>query len=220
MKLLTQAATPVVNTLADGYLSSVADTAVIDVSGLSNVSIYVNQVDDFAQLDLGTKTVNVDTVVRARVRGATPHVVFQAGAANGAGTITDIAGVVTVTFKTAVSTVTQIEALIATSTSIAVLTPGTGAHVLAIVDDDFTDSPLVLGAATFTVDVEKSSDGVNWSVVDSVTETDMPSGDNVAAELTLSDSHGMPTPTKQVRVTLSAMTGACRFTAVAAGVQI
>ncbi len=218
-KLLTQDMSLGVNTLDDGYLSSADDIAVIDVSNLKNVSIYLNQVDDFAELDLQTVTTNVDTVIRARVRGETPHVVFQAGASTGAGTITDVGGVVTVTFKTAVSTVADIVTLLDTSTSVAVKSAGTGTNVLAVVDDDFASTPLVLGAATFSLDVEKTSDGTNWSVVDSVTESEMPSGDNVAAELTLSDSHGMPTATKQVRITLSAISGSPRFTAIAAGLE-
>lgn len=222
MKIQTKEMTLSVNALEDDLLSSVNDIAIIDVSDLKNVSVLLNQVDETAQLDLGSVTVNVDTVIRAVTPGALPTISFTAGALTGAGTIVEDvdAQTVAITFKTAVSTVADIEALLATSEVVAIVTAGTPANVLVVVDDDFAAEPLVLDAATFTATLEKSSDGVNWSTVGSYTEATMPSGASVSSELTLSDSHGMPTLAKQVKITLTAMTGASRFSAVAAGAQI
>lgn len=218
-RLITKAATPGVNSLADGLISTVADTAVVDVRDMKNVSVMVNQVGDFATLDLGGHLTHFNTVVRSRHSGDTPHVIVQAGAGSGAGTITDISGVTTITFDSTVSTVTQMEALIATSTLIAVLTPGTGANVLTAVGsaDVLSSTPLVLGTSTFSIALEKSSDGSNWVPLATVTHTQVGAGANVASETTLSDSNGMPLMTKMVRATLSSMTGVNAFSLSAAG---
>lgn len=219
MKIQTRDMTLTVNTLDDGVLSSVGDVALMDVSDLKNVSLYVNRVSDKAILDLGDVTVHVDTVIISKVSGDAPTISFAAGAGAGAGTIVEDLDLKTIviTFKTAVSTVADIEALLATSDLVDILTAGTPANVLAVVDDDFAATPLAANAATFTVTVEKSPDGVSFSTVDTVDQTDLPDGTATAKELTLSDSHGMPTIAKQLRITLTAMTGGAAFSAVAAG---
>lgn len=222
MKIQTKEMTLVVNVLEDDLLSSVNDVAAIEVSDLNNISILVNQIDETAQLDLATVTTNVDTVIRAVTPGALPTISFAAGAPSGAGTIVEdvLLQTVAITFQTAVSTVADIEALLATSEVVAIVTAGTAANVLAVVDDDFAAEPLVADAATFTVTVEKTSDGINWTTVGTVEETAMPAGANVCSELTLSDANGMPTLAKQVKITLTAMVGANRFSVVAAGVPL
>ncbi len=218
--MITRSMALQVNDAEDGFLSTVADVATVDVSGLRNVSVMLNQIGDVAILDLHSLTTNVDTVIRAVTPGATPSVVFTAGASLQAGTITELNNVVTITFKNGVSTVTDIEALIAQSTLIEVFTAGTGANVLATTDDDFTSTPLALATSTFSLVVEKSLDGTNWTAIDTYDESDMPTGDNKAFEITLSDVNGRPLIVKQVRVTLSAMTGANSFTVLAAGLPI
>ncbi len=211
MKFVAQLATP-------SFIAEVDDSVVVDVTGLQNVSLYAAMAADFAILDLSGVTTDVDTVIQAITPGAIPHIVLQPGAADGVGTIAEVGDVVTLTFKTTVTTVTQLEALIAQSTLISVLTPGTGTNVLDTADDSVSDTPLALGSATFTLDIEKSADGVNFSAVGSFSEGDFATA-NAAAELTLSDSHGMPTTAKLVRATLSALTGAAHFSLTAAGMQ-
>jgi len=220
MKLETRDATLTVNALDDDVLSSVGDVAIVEVAGLKNVSLYLNRRSDKAILNLATVTVNVDTVVIAATAGELPTISFTAGAAAGAGTIVEDlnAKTVAITFKTAVTTVTQIEALLATSVLLNILTPGTGANVLVIVDDDFAATPLAMNAATFTLTVEKSNDGTNFAAHTTVTQAAMPNGTSVAKEVTLSAANGVSLTAKQLKVTLSAMTGGAAFSAVAAGV--
>lgn len=222
MKLITKTATPVVNSLADGLISTVADSAVIDVSGMTNVSVMINQKGDFATLSLGATLTHFNTIVRARVAGATPSVIVQAGAGAKAGTITDVSGVVTLTFDSTVSTVADMEALIATSTSIQTLTPGTGASILTGVAsaDILASTPLALDTSTFSIAVEKSVDGTNWAPLATITHTQIPGGDNKCAEVTLSDSDHQPSAVRRVRATLSSMTGANTFSMSAGGLDM
>ena len=77
-KLITQAATPVVNTLADGLLSTAGDKAVVDVSNMQNASIMINQL-----VDSGTVTIvlekSVDGVNWSVVDASTTAGDFVAG---------------------------------------------------------------------------------------------------------------------------------------------
>lgn len=210
-------ATVVVNALDDGKISSVGDFAIADVEGMSNVSIYVNLETIYATLALGLTEFN--TVVRARVAGATPHVVVTHGAPTKAGTIGEVGNVVTLTYDTGVSTVADMEALIATSTLIEVLTPGTQANVLATPGDDKADTALSLSSPTFSLDVLKSSDGVNFSLIAATTNADFAGLSHKSHELTLSDSNGMPTTAKLIKIALTAMVGANQFSAAVSGLQ-
>lgn len=219
MKLLVKAATPLVNTLADGLLSTVADSAIVDISDMKRTSIFLNQIGDRAILDLATKTTNVDTIVYAKTAGATPNLVFAAGAAAKAGTIAVVGSTTTVTFKNGVSTVADVEALLmsAASTQIGVLNTGTQVTLLAVTVDEFTTTPLVLGVATFTLTILKSTDGLTYATVTTKTDADMPSGNNVSVEVPLSNAAGMPTLAKSIKVVLTAMHGLSTFSITAAG---
>lgn len=202
-KHVLQSSHIVLNALSDGFLSTIADNAVADVSGMENLSVAVNLVNRFAKLALALT--HFDTVVRAKVAGATPHLVVVPGAATGAGTIGEVGNVVTLTYKTAVSTVAQMEALIATSTLIKVLTPGTQANVLATIGDDLADTALSLSTPTFTVLVEKSIDGTNFSTIATLTNTDFSTSANDSVHTALSDATGMPLAAKMVRARLTAL---------------
>jgi len=216
-KYAVNKATVVVDALGGNVLSSVGDSAVADVEGMSNVSVYVNLEGVYAILALGLTEFN--TTVVARVAGATPHVVVTHGAPTKAGTIAEVGNVVTLTYDTGVSTVADMEALIATSTLIKTLTPGTQANILATPGDDKADTALSLTGSTFSIDVLKSSDGVNFSLVSAVTQANV-SAANKAFELTLSDSNGMPTTAKLIKVALTTLgqtAGTTQFTAAVGG---
>ena len=71
-----------------------------------------------------------------------------------------------------------------------------------------------------TLLVEKTVDGTNWATVASKTQADFPAGANKSVELTLSDSNGMPTRAKQIRVTLSGHSGTGTYTMGVAGTQV
>jgi len=104
-----------------------------------------------AALDTATKTTHSDTVVQAVAAGAGGNAItlaYVGDAGAKAGTITDVAGVVTVHFKDNTSTVADVEALLATATSVSVKTGGTGATVLHAVADEFVPTLLAGGLAS------------------------------------------------------------------------
>ncbi len=219
--MITRVHTMGVNDAEDGVLSTVEDTAIVDVSGLRNVSLMINQTA-FALLDLDSITTNVDTVIRALNADAIPTIAFEDGAGANAGTITEDveAGTIVIAFKNGGSTVAHIEALIATSELIAIYAAGTGAAVLATTDDEFSATPLALDAATFSLVVEKTNDGTNWSTIDTYDESDFPVGSAKSFEITLSETNGRSIQAKQVIVTLSAMAGANSFSLTAVGLPL
>jgi hypothetical protein len=75
-------------------------------------------------------------------------------------------------------------------------------------------------AGTATILVEKTFDGVNYSLVSTLTEASFPAGANKAVEVTLSDANGMPTRAVSVRVTLSAVAGGGAYSAHVAGAAV
>lgn len=70
-----------------------------------------------------------------------------------------------------------------------------------------------------TLTVSKSIDGTNWTVVDTIDQTEFAVGNNVAKELTLSDANGMPLSTKQIKVVVSGKTGTGEYSLAAVGTQ-
>lgn len=100
-------------------------------------------------LDLATKTTHVNTVVEAVNNAITPTLQFVADAVAKPGTITDVAGVVTVHYDPTVSQVSDVEALIATATSIRIRTPSTApTTILTTPADVFAVTPLAVAAVT------------------------------------------------------------------------
>ena len=237
-KLLTKTMTLVVNALEDDLLSSADDEAVIDVSDLKNISIFVNHTADDADvigrdkafLDLavpGSATLN--TVIEATLAGTGGNAIsFRTVAGgSGAGVLSRIANAFTFTYESTVTTVANLEAAITALAGaddlIAVKTPGTGGNVLTAVADTFAATLLAGGTdseGTFDLLIEKSVDGVNFATVTALDEEDFADGANTSKELTLSDSNGMPTTAKQIKVTLTSLEDSSKFSVVAAGVQI
>lgn len=72
-------------------------------------------------------------------------------------------------------------------------------------------------AGTCTILVQKSVDGTNFATVATLAETDFPAGANRSKEVTLSDANGMPLRAKQIKVTLSAVSGGGVYSATVAG---
>lgn len=236
-KLLTKDMTLVVNTLDDDLLSSAGDVAVIDVSDLKNISIYLNhRLDDAdvigrlkAELDLavpGSATLN--TVIEATSAGTGGNSLTFRTLTGGpaGGTLSRIGNAFTYTYSDGVTTVADLEAdinaLAGADDLIAVKTPGTGGNVLADPADTFGATALAGGTdgeGNFTLVVEKSVDGVNFAALATLDQTDFPDGADVAKEITLSDANGMPVLAKQIRATLSVLEDSSKFSVVAAGVQ-
>lgn len=77
----------------------------------------------------------------------------------------------------------------------------------------------LVDAGTCTILVEKSIDGTNWALAQSLAESDFPAGANKSKEVTLSDANGMATSAVQVRVTLSVVGGGGHYDAHVAGTQ-
>lgn len=137
-----------VTKVADGRpYSSIASIDGADSNGYTKLGTAVV----YKQLDLSTKTTHANTVIRSRLPNTTPHVVFLHASVGAAGVLTEVGNVVTINYLTATTTVTQLEALIGTSTLIEVLTPGTGANILTQPADDFTDTALGAGASFTSV---------------------------------------------------------------------
>lgn len=104
-----------------------------------------------ATLDTATKTTHSNTVIQAVAPGTGGNaitVAYVADAGAKAGTITDVGGMVTVHFDDGVSTIADVEALLATATSVSVKTAGTGATVLHTGVDAFAATPLAGGFAS------------------------------------------------------------------------
>jgi hypothetical protein len=103
-----------------------------------------------ASIDLGTVAAgHLDTVVQARlvgVQGNDITVAATGSRSDGTVVITEVGHAVAITYDDDVSTVANVEAAIASqSTLIEVATPGTGATVLDAATDDFTAQLLTGG---------------------------------------------------------------------------
>ncbi len=88
---------------------------------------------------LALATAHIDTVVRAKAPGAAGNLItieIVAGAPTAAGVLTEVGTHVKLQYKASstATTVTNLETLIATSTLIEVMTPGTGANILDATD--------------------------------------------------------------------------------------
>jgi hypothetical protein len=105
-----------------------------------------------ASLDLGAETVNADTVIAALVSGAGGNeitVELVGDAVTQAGTLVEHGTNVRIGYLPGSTTVADLEALLATSALVEVLTPGTGATVL-LVGDALAATPLAGGLAATT----------------------------------------------------------------------
>lgn len=141
-------------TLALSALTSAHMTTVVeaDVAGPAGNAVTLQGVGDNlaaakASLALATKTTHWNTVVQDPTAGAAGNAVTVAAVADAgakAGSVTDVAGVVTFHFKDATSTVADMEALMPV-TDLAVKTAGTGANVLHAGVDEFTATHLAGG---------------------------------------------------------------------------
>lgn len=108
-------------------------------------------------LDLGTKTTDCNSVIAAKLPGASPSVpgdtltiaFVQSSGAPSAGALTSNGGAYTFTFKNGVTTVANFEAAIAASVDLVVKTPGTAANLLATTVDEFTATALSGAADAF-----------------------------------------------------------------------
>lgn len=74
-------------------------------------------------------------------------------------------------------------------------------------------------AGTTTLTVEATIDGTNWALITTKADTDFAAGANKSVRITDSDAHGMWIASKQVRVTLTAVTGGGTYNAHCAGIQ-
>lgn len=82
---------------------------------------------------------------------------------------------------------------------------------ISVMVDQITD------AGTCVINVEKTMDGVNWALVQSLTDASFPAGANTSKEVTLSDGNGMPTRALAVRARASAVAGGGVYSAHLAG---
>lgn len=102
-----------------------------------------------AELDLGTMTMNVDTAIAAidaGTAGNTITIELVADGVAGAGSILEVGTNVRLSYLADVTTVADIEALLAVSELVEVATAGTGANVLTA-DDAFASEALTGGTA-------------------------------------------------------------------------
>ena len=100
-------------------------------------------------LDLSTKTTHMNTVVEATGTFPTPTLQFVADAVSEAGTITDVSGVVTVHFDPTVTLPTDVEALLATATSIRIRSHNTLSNTaLTTPADVFAATPLAVATVS------------------------------------------------------------------------
>lgn len=105
-----------------------------------------------AELDLSTLTDNVDTVIRAIADGTDGNAItieLVADGATGAGALLELVTNVRISYLADVTTVADIEALLASSTLVEVETAGTGASVLDA-GDAFASAPLAGGVDAST----------------------------------------------------------------------
>jgi len=103
---------------------------------------------------------------------------------------------------------------------IQVKTAGTPTNVLATTDDEFVSQNLAGGAdgeGAFTLVIEKSIDGTNYTLVDTLDEGDYDDGSNLSITVPLQDANGMWTSQKTVRVTLTDLDDSSKFSVNAIG---
>ena len=87
-----------------------------------------------------------------------------------------------------------------------------GLDYVEIYLDQITD------AGTVSLQVDATIDGVNWAPVATKADTDFAAGANKSIRITDSDANGMWIPSKQIRVTVAAITGGT-YNAHCAGIQ-
>lgn len=109
--------------------------------------------DTRASLDLATKTTHVNTIVRAKAEGVAGNsitIAFVGDSGTKAGSIAEVGTAITIHYKDDTTLVSDIEALIATSTLIEVKTAGTAGNTLDATGnaDTFTATALAGGSAT------------------------------------------------------------------------
>jgi hypothetical protein len=162
-----------------GTLAANLDSVVqAKVTGAAGDTISVTAVDDGvaavkAFLDLDTPSLGINTVVRAKVAGTVGNditVEVYGGAPTAAGVLTEVGRNVKLQVKlTAVATtITDLEALIATSTLIEVKTPGTGAHTI-VAGDVFNATALASGTNATAASVSEIGDAVTLHFTGSAT---------------------------------------------------
>lgn len=233
-RLITKTATLVVNDAEDGFLSTVNDVAIADVSEMSSIQVSVNHLTDNpgqtngtqSELDLSGPGTNVDTVIQAvdaGLAGDDITITFVDGG-SGVGLLTRTGLDFTFTFENGVTTVEDFEDAVAALTGadalIEVKTPGTPAATLATTDDEFGPTNLAGGAdgeGQFTIVIEKSIDGVNFAPVATIDETDFADGDNVSSIFSIVDGNNMPLRTRQLKFTLTALDDDDKFSVVVNG---
>lgn len=227
-QITNKTATLTVNTLADGFLSSANDVAIVDVGELREISLYINRVTSDneaarASLDFATLgAAGVDTVVEARDFGSGLGitVALVGDRTDGTEVIEEVGTAVTIHVDDDVTTIAEMEAAIdAQSTLIQVKTPGTGATVIDTTADGFTATPLAGGDGGVSLVIEKSIDGVNWSPVGTVDTLSFGEGQgaNRSAAVVLRDANSMSLLAKQIKVTLASIQDQTRYSVVAVG---
>lgn len=226
-RYVTRAATPLVNALADGLLSSVGDTAADSVRELTTISVIVNQIsapvlNRHASLAMLSITTHIDTVVQAVAVGVggqafTVAIVMDAGAK--AGTVALVGSAYAFHLDPGVSQVSDFETLVASTANLSVKTAGTAATLIQVGDaHGATNLTGGTSAGTFTVVLEKSADGLNYVSVATLTEANFATGYvNDAVETTLSDANGMGLRTRQIRATLTALESTTKLSLEIAG---
>ena len=226
-RFVTRAATPLVNTLADGLLSSINDTAAVSAQDLTTISVITNQIaapvlNRKAALAMLSITTHIDTVVEAQVAGVggeayTIAIVMDAGLK--AGSVGLVGTAYTFHLDPGVSQVSDFETLVAGTAHLERKTAGTAATLIQV-GDAHAAANLVGGtsAGTFTVVIEKSVDGLNYAAVATLTEADFATGYvNDAVERTLSDANGMSVRARHVRATLTALESTTKLSLAIAG---
>jgi hypothetical protein len=226
-RIITKIATSTVDPNSNGVLDQAGDVAVVDVREICKLTAYVDHVSDtlaligraHATLDLATKTTHCNTVIEdaaAGVGGNSTTIAFVPGDTLNAGHLDESAyPTVVFHYKTAVTTVANFETAIAGSVHLAVLTPGTGANVLADPADTFTATNLAGGTSTegaFHLTIEKSVDETNYALVRTLDQTNFGDGANKSFEIPLVDANGMSLNLKSVKVTLDSLEDANSFT--------
>lgn len=226
-RLVTRVATMLVNTLANGVISSVGDQAAVVASDMSRVSVFLNQIgapvlNRKAALDMSTITAHINAVIEAKVAGiggeAYSVQIVMDGVAK-AGTVALVGSAYTFHLQPAVSTDGDFEALVTSTANLEIKTAGTAATVLQVGDAHAaTFLTGGTGPGTFSVKLEKSADGNNWALVRTLTQADFAIGYvNDAVETTMSDANGMPLRVNVLRATLTALESTTSFSLLAAG---
>lgn len=202
--------------------------------------------DGSLSLTAGSLTTHIDSVIKAVDNDVAVTIQGVADGPSGGKLDETGYPAIVFHFEDGVTTVTEFETLVTDSHHLILVTPGTGANVLTAGGDVFVATALATGtinsntdiavvdvsnmtnismfvnqlvdSGTCTLVLEKTIDGVNWaSAHANLSEASFATGANKAVEITLSDTNGMATVAKQLRVSCTAYGASGTYTLTASG---